>query len=449
MEESIQTIVNELDGNTMFRLSLGSKELFHSNFLEFLWGQDKDAFLTMLRKLLPEDKKSLIVKLQEEEIEKHLQIARERENLDLCIYYHVEDQEIEESADEENNDAESQDIEENHNDEEKRMGKNDVYCIIIENKVKSIPYKSQLDGYINKVNKQNQKSTISKLIKGNKIPQMFSKDSFQPVYLLLSLTKEFSQKGLIEDAGQWNIIHYDVLAKQIEETYGVDNVYVNDYVTFIKKLDTLGEKVILSRGYDSQTQNSFQTKLTPIRLHDLYLKLRGSIFIGDVYERIKGKFLESEISFEKADRKKQNVKIFLSSTMNNGKATVDATIVHEKGNDRIFYVIQIEGDQYRHMINKVDFAKKCSFIPKGKKRTQISEEVVQNILGNGNEFRFLNFEDSFDVKDLSKKKLHENYCKYQPNIIYRYKELDGTLESMLETMVSDIEKTCQMLGILK
>ena len=36
--------LEELYKNPMFRISLGSKELFHSNFLVFLWDCDKQAF---------------------------------------------------------------------------------------------------------------------------------------------------------------------------------------------------------------------------------------------------------------------------------------------------------------------------------------------------------------------------------------------------------------------
>ena len=36
--------LEELYKNPMFRISLGSKELFHSNFLALLWDCDKQAF---------------------------------------------------------------------------------------------------------------------------------------------------------------------------------------------------------------------------------------------------------------------------------------------------------------------------------------------------------------------------------------------------------------------
>ena len=115
MKSQNKMIISELEGlhqNPMFRISLGSKELFHSNFLAFLWDCDKQAFLNMIYHLLPEGKKINVSELLKKE---GLTIYREKENLDLCIC-HTE---------------------------------NNKECIdiIIENKVKSIPYIEQLDEY--------------------------------------------------------------------------------------------------------------------------------------------------------------------------------------------------------------------------------------------------------------------------------------------------------------
>ena len=43
-------ILKELNGLPIFRMSLGSKELFHSNFLEYLWSVDSDRFKNMINK---------------------------------------------------------------------------------------------------------------------------------------------------------------------------------------------------------------------------------------------------------------------------------------------------------------------------------------------------------------------------------------------------------------
>ena len=43
-----KTPLQQLHGLPIFRLSLGSKELFHSNFLEYLWDVDKGSFIKMI-----------------------------------------------------------------------------------------------------------------------------------------------------------------------------------------------------------------------------------------------------------------------------------------------------------------------------------------------------------------------------------------------------------------
>ena len=41
----IKSILKGLGKKPIFKMSLGSKELFHSNFLEFLWEIDNDLFI--------------------------------------------------------------------------------------------------------------------------------------------------------------------------------------------------------------------------------------------------------------------------------------------------------------------------------------------------------------------------------------------------------------------
>ena len=89
-------------------MSLGSKELFHSNFLEYLWNVNQRAFIDMINSL-PSGK--LNKKLDSNQSNNYI-LGREVENFDICIF---------------------------HND---NQGK--VYDLVLENKVKSIPYKEQL-----------------------------------------------------------------------------------------------------------------------------------------------------------------------------------------------------------------------------------------------------------------------------------------------------------------
>ena len=44
--------LDEIGKLPIFKLSLGSKELFHSNFLEFLWEHNHACFVGMINELL-------------------------------------------------------------------------------------------------------------------------------------------------------------------------------------------------------------------------------------------------------------------------------------------------------------------------------------------------------------------------------------------------------------
>ena len=66
----------EIEKSPMFQLSLGSKELFHTNFLYWLWKAEPNAFWIIMSKfgIKTDDKGSLAVK-------------RECEHFDLSIVH--------------------------------------------------------------------------------------------------------------------------------------------------------------------------------------------------------------------------------------------------------------------------------------------------------------------------------------------------------------------------
>ena len=151
----IDVLLIELNKNPMFHLSLGSKELFHSNFLAFLWDQNPKAFLELLNDLCHNS-------IQVEDLfRKEPTLDREKENFDICLHH------------------------------KEGKGEKEIYDIIIENKVKSIPYKEQLEDYENKV-KQHHNTTT---------------------YILLTLADNFPNANNIKG---WTIVSYKTLAEKLE-----------------------------------------------------------------------------------------------------------------------------------------------------------------------------------------------------------------------------------------
>ena len=127
----------KIEKSPMFQLSLGSKELFHTNFLYWLWKAEPNAFWRIMGSfgIKTDDKGSLVVK-------------REWEHFDLSIVHVTNKQK-------------------NRKDGEREIVDNIV--AVIENKVKSIPRIKQLENYnkeIEKVNKDNEcKKILLALVK--------------------------------------------------------------------------------------------------------------------------------------------------------------------------------------------------------------------------------------------------------------------------------------------
>lgn len=392
MKNKKELIINELKElykNPMFRISLGSKELFHSNFLAFLWDCDEQAFLNMIYHLLPEGKKINVSELLGKE---GLTIYREKENLDLCICHT------------ENN--------------------KDCIDIIIENKVKSIPYIEQLDEY---------RQTAAK---------HQDKDSTAVTYILLTLATEFPNKEAI--AKDWKIITYDQLVKALQQYYHKNNMeprlqqYVADYTDFIDKLSALQ---IVDKFNDEPFHNpAIIEAYHKTKLSDLYLKQRGSYFICLLLNKITkaqennrlGKIevkwgAKSQASGKNVVDNSKNAIIYLASGMNRGKSTITIHIYPKQCTSS--YALQIEGNQYRHM-----------FIQSGliAKRSTKVEQYLNTM--------------PFFAQDQLPKLLQKDwqgrgdFNQYQPDCLYKYVTFEKTTGGqMLDIVVEDIIKVLAYL----
>lgn len=386
--------LEELHQNPMFRISLGSKELFHSNFLAFLWDCDKQAFLNVINDLLQSKKINVSELLKKE----GLTIYREKENLDLCIC-HTEN-------------------------------KKECIDIVIENKVKSIPYIEQLNEY---------RQTAAK-------PQ--DKDSTAVTYILLTLAEVFPNKEAIER--DWNIITYDQLVKAIKQYYHKNNIeprlqqYVADYTDFIEKLSALQ---IVDKFNDEPFHNpviiaAYHKK----KLSDLYLKQRGSYFICLLLKKIAeaqennrlGKIdikqgAKSQASGKTVVDNSKNAIIYLASGMNRGKSTITIHIypkaAESSKKSQSSYALQIEGNQYRHMF--------------------IQEKLVER---RSEEIEDLLITMPFFDTDQLPKPLQEDwqgrgdFNQYKPDCLYKYVTFEKTTGGqMLDIVVEDIIKVLAYL----
>ncbi len=216
-------MAENLTQSPMYNLSLSDKELFHSNFLAWLGINDdtKPFFLKVIKELSGIDLNQY----------DNWTVLREYKNFDLCIK------------------------------------KDNDYILVIENKVKSIPSKAQLDRYVGKIkyyyNKQNEYPTK---------------------FMLLTLAKIFPY---IEDIkGVWEIKTYaDLAYAMIKELCCIKEEYhkslIVDYLSFISNLNDLVEKWQKNEKFanndDLEDLNKISDLRAKIQFSSYCIKLQGMI----------------------------------------------------------------------------------------------------------------------------------------------------------------------------
>ncbi len=238
---STNPIVGNLIGSPMFNLSLSSKELFHSNFLAWLGNnQGTKVFFEEVIKDLVNDPYLFP--------SKNWTVMREDKHFDLCI-------------------------------KDGKGKAKDNYLLIIENKVKSIPIKKQLDEYVQK--RVNGKNPNTK-------------------YLLLTLTEKFAHRTKIDKAiktngspNNWIVKTYKNLASVMWDKQGfVSDPYLQsilmDYIGFIENLDALVRQW--------QDEKIFAQKWDKIpKLQDLHAKIQFSRYCEKLKKELLSKLPNIEV----------------------------------------------------------------------------------------------------------------------------------------------------------
>ena len=308
MTPQLNALLEQFKQNPMYFFSLSSKELFHSNFLEFLFQTDCEKFFKIIDKILRTDFSSAPY---------NYALSREKEKFDICISHKVKT----------------------------NRGKDaDCYDLIIENKVKSIPYYTQLEDYQNKADKHN------KNLKNTQVE-----------ILLLSLVQNFPdrekiKRQKIEGQKNWTIAHYDQLCELIRSEFSNDPTigqYVKDYCNFLDLLNQLQQSII-----DDNASGLFNNADTykPYRFHDIYAKLRSALFLMDFKQAIEQEVKEKykmEVKFVDSIHdviiaEKYAPGIYLHYGINQGVGVADIWIPIWKNGRICKYEIVIQGIQYRH-----------------------------------------------------------------------------------------------------
>ncbi len=408
-DQRLQSLLIKLRNNPIFKMSLGSKELFHSNFLEFLWDIDNNKFIEMINQLLPEEKRITIKGGLD------YYFDREKENFDICLH-HTEKRVLKNG----------------------KIGKQDVgvYDLIIENKVKSIPRQDQLEEYVKNADG-----------KGN------------TVFLLLSLATDFPCK---KDIGyKWVVANYIELKKAIKDIYKNhktnNGLYLEDYCKFIEIMHNLQEHMIC--GFDNQVfyNQPELEEYKQLRIHDLYIKLRGSMFIIRVKEKLEentnanihilpfnvedkkgGKTIKRSFKYDDIRpycKKNSGIHIFLDCTIQQGNGMIAAFVYKHRDICDYIYEVVIQGDQYRHGINSHNDSDVTLLNGNSSEQEKDDAKKLKNL------WRKVNNENSdyFRIIHNTSPTNPEVFNKYVPEYVYKYVNLkDEKVEELIDSFVADI-----------
>lgn len=293
---------SELNNSAMLAMSLGSKELFHSNFLEWISKVDRNMFKNLLNSLLGE-----VITFTDKSV-----IKREYHNFDLCIGHKVSKKGEKGS---------------------KESGLGYEIDVIIENKVKSIPTKEQL------IEHQNARCKKSRGCK----------------YLLLTLVTEFDGKEEIESTTYWKIVSYAKLAEEIKQAKSTTlsqyhSDIIDDYVTFIHNLNKLASAYSIEEKQTFRLDQEDIDGLKDLRIYDLVEKLRACQIALELKKRIKQRTGRDALP---CNRKHmfQNCKcgdIIINYGLTHAQGFFELKVVIEQ--TKVALVIQIQGGKYCYAV---------------------------------------------------------------------------------------------------
>ena len=386
--------LSNLKDNAVFKLSLSSKELFHSNFLDWL------ANCTETRTLFNEILHNVFgCKTLTYDPLLHLTL-REYKNFDFCICERI----IKDSE---------------HKNGQEKYGR---ILFVLENKFKSIPKKKQLDEY------------ASKAINYNDIIYNKRKESLEskvPYFTLLTLAETFRDKKAIEEShtSKWTIATYKDYALSLKNN-SIKDPFTKSLIEKYTEFIIIFEEYVNSRLPEVTNDNkewleAFKSGIDPeIRLDDIWQKLVAEVLA----EKIKQKLSSPN---------------YHAIEVETGYSHSSASIsIYVKLNE-YFCGIQIQGNKYRKVLGiKADgkLAKKKGLstdLEKQKSKDRSVDSIyAENIILK--EYPQLAGKDSIFSYD--PKATKRQFCKFGAGFVYQRTSLSGSIAHVIEVVVSDIEK---------
>lgn len=370
IREKMEYLISDMARSPLFQLSLSSKELFHSNFIYWIGKQYKKEFSNFWKEVLKSD--DIEIK----------SIEREKQNIDLTI-----------------------------NLENGRK-------IIVENKVKSVPTKSQLE--------------------------MYGAKHENCDFVLLSVA---DNTDIAKETKGWKFISYKELKEKFLykiKTCGMryEEELIRDYCRVIDFMTGVFEH--LNKEYDKpylefigRTKNKILEDLKEVRFSDAYLKHFTQLMVRNIQKKIKETFKNKETFIANKIQAVDGMKvgdIVLEYGFTRSQPLVTMGFLLSKNeNSNRFLSVQIQGVQMRMVV--------CEDVPKDKrssldvfdiaKKLQehnlwISEETVKEIL-KIDEATLLG-----DGKDKT------GFNSYAKKFVYKYVDLSKVKPSIINKEIEDM-----------
>ncbi|GEM_PF-4069613 len=298
--EAIVSAVLRLEKSPLFNLSMGGKELFHSDFLYWLCKSHPEEVIPIFARRMHTSP----------DMPTQCDINREKKHYDLKFTF------------------------------------TDKNVLIVENKVKSIPTEKQLWGYSKPYNKMPEYSFLLLSL---------VKPAFAPItdgkIQLSGLGEEQDQHGAI-----WAVMDYEELAKELKSilpTVEKNDLYhgrlLSDYVEFISLLNNIARE---TRIDSTSNENFFAFKesmasLIKHRMHDLVYKR----IYSDMSHIVAAKLRDRDIAVRLGDVKDgRKGDIYVDSNFTNmtGMFTAYYVVLENKevGGPCLLF-IQVQDNQFR------------------------------------------------------------------------------------------------------
>lgn len=336
-----------LENSPLSSLSLGSKELFHSNFLWWFVKQNPVQGGVIFGDFIERNRGQAIAKPP----------LREKENIDLRLTF-----------------ADGQEL-------------------IIENKVKSLPYKQQLESYAKKT------PNSSHLLLTFEEPEFLK--SLDPSWAFLSYS-DLSDR-----------MHSHL--SEIQDPY--QRCLVADYVDFVRALAEIDKGTAINFESDDYSF-PLSAKLAELRLNDFYLKKKYEKIAIETHRRLVALFSDDQVklNISPADPSVRLGDFIVNTGFSRSQGLLDVFV---KLTDDVMLGVQLQAGQYRLIVCSIRDPRNC--------------EVTARDLGNA-WFDFSRFGEA--IREYPKA---GEFNKYGERFLYRRVQVDQPYKvgQLIQYMIND------------